>query len=151
MSTTRALQIVLILSILATLWSLYIWRYGDPLLNLYSWEWFNPLNAILPCDLCRYMRIFQYPLIIIAWVWLITKERSTLWISMILSVVWLVIAGYKMALEYQRIADSWLCTSKISCADPAVMYLGWISLPLMGVVIFAVCIWVSILTLKYKK
>jgi disulfide bond formation protein DsbB len=148
MSLTRSLRIIVTLSLLATLGSLYIWRYGDPVLNLLSWDLFNPLNAILPCDLCRYMRIFQYPLIIVAWVWLLTKERSTLRISLILSILWLIISWYKMSLEYWRIESSWLCTSQVSCADPAVMYRGWLSLPLMWVVVFMICISVCILSLQ---
>lgn len=148
MSITRTLQIILVLSSLATLGSLYIWRYWDPILNLQSWDWFNPLNALLPCDLCRYMRIFQYPLIIVAWVGLFTKERSTLLISLILSILWLIVSVYKMSLEYWWIVSSWLCTSQVSCADPAVMYWGWLSLPLMGVVVFIICIVVLILALK---
>jgi disulfide bond formation protein DsbB len=147
MKLTRSLQIILILSVLATLGSLYIWRYGDPLLNLHSWDWFNPLNALLPCDLCRYMRVFQYPLIIVAWVGLFTKERSTLRISLILSSLWLIVALYKMSLEYWWIIDSWLCTSPISCSDPSIMYWWRLSLPLMGVGVFIICIFACILAL----
>lgn len=141
MTLTRSLQIILVLSVLATVWSLYIWRYWDPILNLQSWDFFNPLNALLPCDLCRYMRVFQYPLIIVSIVWLMTKERSTLRISLVLSILGWIVWLYKMSLEYGRITASWLCTSPVSCSDPSIMYRWRASLPLAWVIIFAIC-WV---------
>lgn len=148
----RSLQIIFILSLLGTVGSLYIWRYWDPVVNFQSGDLFNPLNAILPCDLCRYMRIFQYPLLVVAWVWLITKEYSTLRISLLLSIPWLLISVYKMSLEYWWIESWWLCTSSISCADAAVMYRWRLSLPLMGVIIFIICIVMSVRWLySYNK
>jgi len=55
---------------------LYYGRYGDPVANWVSGEWFNPENALTPCVLCWYARILMYPLVIVSLTALIMKKKD---------------------------------------------------------------------------
>ena len=71
------LRIIFFQSLLATIGSLYLGFYGDPVLNFfYTGDWFNPENAFAICDLCRYARILMYPLVFISGVALIRNDNQ---------------------------------------------------------------------------
>lgn len=130
------LVIILIISLLATVWSLYFWMYWDPIANIVSWNLFNSMNGFPPCNLCWYMRVFQYPILFISIFALLYKEfRWSKIYILVLSILWLIVSLYKRALEESRIMDSWVCDPNgLSCATKYVDYLWFITLPLLWVI-----------------
>jgi len=146
----KYLIIIFVISFLATLGSLYIWYRGDPFLNAQSGIWFNKLNGIPACDLCWYMRVFQYPLLFISWIALYTHDKKSIQYIWPLAVWGLLISLYKIALEQSWIAESSLCTSPVSCSKQTL--LGWfISLPLLGALAFWIILCVCFLTYRAHK
>lgn len=73
------LRIIFIQACIATMGSLYLGFYGDPIYNFYTGDWFNPENAFGICDLCRYARILMYPLVLLSGVALIRNDRKAYW------------------------------------------------------------------------
>lgn len=139
--------IIILVSLAATVWSLYYSYYGDPFTNVTSGELFNRANWLLACDLCRWMRIFQYPIVIISGVALWTKDRNAAWRYILpMAVLGLIVTVYKQFLEWGIIeeASATICTSPtISCSTPQVEYFGRLGLPTFGLIAFLIIIFAS--------
>lgn len=147
--TPTLLRIIFLVSLAATLGSLYIWYRWDPLVNRGTGIWFNRLNGLPACDMCRYMRIFQYPLVFISGIALLTKDTSSIKYIRPLALGWLLVSVYKWSLESGWIAESWICMSEISCATPTNLW-WFISLPLLGVLAFLTILLVCFISLTSK-
>jgi len=118
------------ISLLATLGSIYIWYRWDPLTNISTGYLFNRLNWIAPCDLCWYMRVFQYPIVLISWIWILIKDSKAFLYIWPLATIGLLISIYKFSLEQGWIIESSLCTSWVSCSTATNLW--WrLSLPLL--------------------
>ena len=133
------LRVIFLLSLWATVGSLYYGYFGDPVQNWSTWFRFSRLNGLPPCDLCRYMRVFQYPLLLISGVAL-RKHDKHAWVYMLpLSVLGFITGIYKYLLEIDVLAESWVCSAGwVSCSEASVMYGGFISLALLWSVIFLI-------------
>lgn len=73
----RLMQLIFVISLLATIGSLYYGYYGDPVVNIMTRDLFNKANAIPACDLCWYVRVFQYPIVIISGIALLKKDYAS--------------------------------------------------------------------------
>ena len=143
------LQSIFIISLTATLGSFYIGYRGDPILNRQSWYFFNRLNGIPPCEFCWYMRIFQYPLVFISGIALLTKDKTAIKYIWPMALAGLITAVYKRGMEGGWIAESGMCLSGISCSTPTNLW--WvISLPLIGVWAFLLILIASFISLSAK-
>ena len=145
----HVLRMIFLVSLAATLGSLYIGYRGDPLLNAQTGIRFNRLNGIQPCDLCRYMRVFQYPLVFISGIALLTKDKKSTKYIRPLALVGLVVSVYKRGLESGWIAESDICTSSVSCATSTSLW-GIISLPVLGAAAFLLILIACFISLSTK-
>ncbi|HMY80785.1 MAG TPA: disulfide bond formation protein B [Candidatus Absconditabacterales bacterium] len=129
---------IFIVSLLATVGSLYYGYFGDLILNIKSGDLWNTANALIPCNLCRYIRVFMYPIPVIALIALITGDRSARYYIIRLSLIALVISGYKYGLEHGLIStatDVFICnTSAADCTEAKSNYFGWMSMALLSCV-----------------
>ena len=139
-------------SVVATLWSLYYWFYWDPFINFQTWYFFNSLNALSPCTLCRYARILMYPIVVLSVVGIIRKKKEYIYPTMVLSTIWLWLEIYHYALQKFDIQTSQFCTMNNPCNALEVNYLWFITIPFLCWVAFLVilinCI---IIHKKHKK
>ncbi len=149
MSSKSLLQIIFMISLLATVGSLYFWYFGDPLTNILSGELFNKANGIAACDLCRYIRIFQFPILLISAIALLRNDYHSVVYMGPLALIWGIISLYKYALEMWWLVDKWLCgiNSAASCSSTPIMYRGFVTLAFLGVVSF----WVTLIACKIIK
>lgn len=138
-SRPTRLRLVFLQALIATLWSLYLGFYGDPILNFfYTGEWFNPDNSFGICDLCRYARILMYPLTLISWVALIRNDHKA-YRYMLPSVIlglWLEIFHY--TLQMFPIETSFKCTAANPCMAFYVNYFGFLTIPWLCLLAFIV-------------
>lgn len=146
-SSHRALQGIVIIALLSTIWSLYYGYFWDLFWNIYTWDLFNTNNAYPPCDMCWYMRIFQYSSLIIGIIALKNKDYGVAKYLEPLSRFGLVIATWKYLLEMWLLPDgsSGLCNPNApkSC-DIAVQVLGpYVTLALLGMIAFVMTIVLS--------
>ena len=148
--------VIFVLSVVATCMSLYYSFYGDIYVNIIDWVLFDTTRAIKPCDMCWYMRIAQYPLVLLSWLTLRYKDyvatrKHIIW----LSVLWLVISWYKVLLEYGviKLWDSGLCSfwSVVSCDQATSLFWTPISLATAWFVVFVIIIICSLLVSTEKQ
>lgn len=132
------LRIIFAQSLIASLWSLYLWFYWDPIANLQTQDFFNPENALKICVLCRYARILMYPLVFISGVALIHNDKKS-WIYMIPSVVLgIILTLYHSSLMILPTISGGLCDPNNPCTVPYLNYFWFITIPLLCLIAFIV-------------
>lgn len=147
--------IIFMQSWLATLWSLYYGRYGDPVINYQLKDWFNPLHGFTPCEMCRFARIFMYPILALIIVYCYNKDERLVDPILLLSFLGILQEWYQYRFQMSNSAEtikSVICdpVSKISCAATDVMYQGFLTIPFMALVAFVV-IFIAALVWKLKQ
>lgn len=124
-------RIILAQSTLAMLWSLYYGFYGDPVLNMQTWDMFNSLNALTPCELCRYARILMYPIVLISLMWIIRKNRKYIYTVIPFTILWLWLEIYHYGLQKVDIGTSFVCTYANPCNALEVNYFWFVTIPFL--------------------
>ncbi|NIK12014.1 disulfide oxidoreductase [Alkalibacillus almallahensis] len=119
-----------IVALIATLGSLY----------------FSEIRQFEPCLLCWYQRIFMYPLVIIMIIGIVGKDRHVFQYSMILSGIGLAISIYHYTI--QKIAfmqDNALSCGEVSCVAQYINWGGFITIPFLAGLAFAIILTLSVL------
>lgn len=134
--TPRALLFSFIVSLTATLGSLYL----------------SEIAGFEPCKLCWFQRVFMYPLPIILGVSLVKKSKSVWQYVLPLSTIGLFIAAYHY---YYQINPQALipCSTvgfSVSCSQRFFTHFGYITIPWMSLSAFAL-VTVGMLLVKYKR
>lgn len=149
------LRIIFWLSLISTLWSLYIEHFGDPVLNVMSGDFRNQSLGIAACNICRYIRVFTYPTVVVSLIGLIYHDRNVARSILALSGICLLFCVYKFGLEmrwWSNGTNPFLCvTGTVDCAEAKPVYAGFITLSLMGAVVNAIIIYFSYLILNTKN
>jgi len=146
-------MIILIASIIAMLMSLYYWYFGDLYLNMQEWVLFDTTRWITPCEMCRYIRIAQYPIVFISMTALLKKEYVSSKLNiLLLSVLWIIFSGYKLLLEQGILSSSgwWLCwmDASVSCGKATYLLGTGISLAASWLILFVMILWLLLLEKK---
>ncbi len=131
------LLFVFFVSLLWVLGSLYLSTYGDPVVNLMSWDFFNTLNGIAACDMCRYIRVVMFPLPVISWIALWKNDNKVFHTILILAAIGFWLALYKYWIQY-RWWWSVLCDRRATtpCSSMDVEYFGFMSMAFFWMVAF---------------
>lgn len=146
------LRIIFVVSLIATVGSLYYGYFGDPVANLQTGDRFNRLNGFPACDMCRYIRVFQYPLVLISGIALLKKDSHSGMYILPLAVLGLIFSTYKYLLEMGMIQETWLCTpGAVSCGTSPVTYRWFLTLSSMGIIAFFIIIVFSSASISLHK
>ena len=146
------LRIIFIQSSVATLWSLYFGRYGDPVMNYRTGQWFNIDNGFGICDLCRYARILMYPLVLISWVGLIRSDREVVWYMLPLVIWWIILEILHYTAQMIPSFDiGATCTAANPCMALYVRYFWFITIPGLCLLAFLVIFWAIIYGIRDNK
>ena len=109
---------------------------------------FSEVMSLPPCVLCWYQRIAAYPLVVIIAVGILLRDVRMKYYALPLSVIGLMIAVYHNLLYYGVIQEPLMpCTEGVPCTLQQIEWLGFITIPFMSLVSFAV---ISLLLLFYK-
>lgn len=102
---------------------------------------YSEVLGYIPCGLCWMGRVFLYPQVILFAVALWTRDRSIALYSIALSAIGFVIASYT---HYLQMGGSALIPCPASgagdCAKRYVFEFGFVTMPMMGVALFALLI-----------
>lgn len=110
---------------------------------------FSEVLLFPPCVLCWYQRIVMYPLVVILAVGIYTQDRHVIRYVLPLSVVGLLIAFYHNLLYYHILPESVApCTMGISCTTKQIEWFGFITIPLLSLIAFAI---ITLSMLLYKS
>ena len=119
------------------------------LLGMAGSLFFSEVMELPPCVLCWYQRIAMYPLIVILGVGIIRRDPDMKLYALPLSVIGLAIAIYHNLLYYGFIPESITpCTEGVPCNAVQLEWLGFITIPLMGLGAFVV---MTLCLLIYKR
>lgn len=128
--------LVFVVSLLATLISLY----------------FSEVMKLVPCVLCWYQRICMYPLILISAVGILKKDKAIADYVLPLSVTGLLIAIYHNLLYYKILPESVApCAQGISCTTKQIEWFGFITIPLLSLLTFALITLCMIIYKRFNK
>ena len=101
--------------------------------------YFSQVMHLPPCSLCIIQRGLLYPLILIMGVGLWKKDRWLPYYVLPFSVAGLIVAGYHNLLVWGIApADLIVCSVQLPCTIQEFALLGFITIPLMSFVAFAV-------------
>jgi disulfide bond formation protein DsbB len=110
---------------------------------------FSEVLLFPPCVLCWYQRIVMYPLVVILAVGIYTQDRHVIRYVLPLSVVGLLIALYHNLLYYHILPESAApCTLGVSCTTKQIEWFGFITIPLLSLLAFAI---ITLSMLLYKS
>lgn len=93
-----------------------------------------------PCILCWYQRIAMYPLVVILAVASVRRDRSVKWYVVPLALVGLGISIYHYLIERFPESVSSVCSTEVPCSTVWVWEFGFLSIPAMAGLGFALVI-----------
>jgi disulfide bond formation protein DsbB len=92
-----------------------------------------------PCALCWYQRIFIFPLVLLLPMGLFPWDRKVIRYALPLLVVGTLVSLFQLLLVWGVIPESIQpCRQGVSCKDVQIVWLGFLSIPLLSFVAFAV-------------
>jgi disulfide bond formation protein DsbB len=113
---------------------------------------FSEVMHLPPCVLCWYQRIAMYPIVILSAVGIIRRDRQLYISTLALSLPGLLISIYHNLLYWQILPESVSpCTLGISCTTKFFEWFGFITIPFMSLVAFAIITALSFISLKKNR
>jgi len=98
---------------------------------------FSDVMDLPPCTLCWYQRIAMYPMVAIASVGMLIRDRRVAAYLWPFVVAGLALAFYHNLLYYSLIPQEITpCAKGVSCTDRQIEWLGFISIPLLALASF---------------
>ncbi len=99
---------------------------------------FSEVMGLPPCVLCWYQRVAMYPLVLIIATAIVTRDARVRAYALPLCLAGLAVSVYHNLLYYGVIpATLTPCSEGASCTEKQIEWLGFITIPLMGLASFA--------------
>lgn len=118
------------------------------LLSVAGSLFFSEVMDLPPCVLCWYQRIAMYPLVLIIGIGIALRDSKWKLYALPLALTGLVISVYHNLIYYGVIPESLTpCTQGVSCSERQIEWLGFVTIPLMGLASFLI---ISALLLIYR-
>jgi disulfide bond formation protein DsbB len=113
---------------------------------------FSEILHFPPCILCWYQRICMYPLVAILAVGIYYKDKHIYRYVLPLSIIGLLIAIYHNLLYYKILPEAAApCQLGISCTTKFIEWEGFITIPFLSMVAFAVITGIMIWFLRQQR
>lgn len=110
---------------------------------------FSEVMLLPPCVLCWYQRIALYPLVLIIGAGIILRDHRMKYYALPLCIAGLTIAIYHNLLYYGFIPESITpCAEGVPCNAVQIEWLGFITIPLMGLGAF---VFIAACLILYKQ
>ena len=119
------------------------------LLGIVGSLFFSEVMHLPPCVLCWYQRIAVYPLVLIIGTGIVLRDSRMKYYALPLCIVGLVISIYHNLLYYGFIPESITpCSEGVPCNAVQIEWLGFITIPLLGLGAF---VSIALCLLLYKQ
>ena len=99
--------------------------------------YFSEVAGFEPCTLCWYQRIAMYPLVVVLAVAAARRERAGAWYAIAIAAIGAVVSAYHVLLEWFPSIDTGACSATTPCTLVWFRVFGFISLPTLAFVAFA--------------
>ncbi len=107
--------------------------------------YFSEIANFTPCELCWFQRIFMYPMAVILPVAVVRRDRAVFAYTLPLSILGLAIAAYHIQLQLFPEQSSF-CEVTNPCTSSATEALGFLTIPHMSAISFALIISLAIIS-----
>ena len=118
-----------------------VWAYAAWVIALLATVgslFFSEVMGLPPCVLCWYQRIAMYPLVLIIATGIVTRDGRMRAYALPLCLAGLAVAVYHNLLYYGVIPETLTpCSEGASCTERQIEWLGFVTIPLMGLASFA--------------
>jgi disulfide bond formation protein DsbB len=99
---------------------------------------FSEVMELPPCSLCWVQRVFMFPLTIILLLGLLPFDPQVVRYALPLAAIGAAVALYQLLLQVGLIPESTApCRQGVSCSEAQVEILGFISIPMLSLLVFA--------------
>lgn len=113
---------------------------------------FSEVLKYIPCDLCWYQRILMYPLVILLGVASAKKDYKMSLYTLILSVIGGLISLYHYLIQkVPALHELGNACGIVPCNSDYINWLGFITIPFLALIAFALIIVLQIIVLKNGK
>lgn len=111
--------------------------------------YFSEILKFVPCVLCWWQRIFMYPIVLILPIGIFIKDKN-IWIYVLtLSISGFFVSFYQNLLYFNFLPQIFSsCTVGVSCTARFIQVLGFLDIPQLSLVAFAL---ITTLMLIYRK
>lgn len=110
--------------------------------------YFSEMMHFVPCTLCWYQRMLMYPLVVILGIGSYKQDRNAITYALPFTIGGWLIAAYHVAIQkIPAFSSDVFCTGGVSCVDPYINWLGFISIPVLSLAAFtgiAILLFVSL-------
>ena len=108
------------------------------LLSVVGSLFFSEVMQLPPCVLCWYARIAMFPLVVIIGIGIVIRDARMKVYALAFSLIGLAIAIYHNLLYYGFVPESITpCSDGVPCNAVQIEFLGFITIPLLGLGAFA--------------
>ncbi len=122
------------------------------LISMLGSLFFSEIMKLPPCVLCWYQRILLYPLVAIIAVGIIRKDKGVPYYVLPLTIIGLFIATYHNLLYWKILPESYApCAAGISCTTKLIEWFGFVTIPFLSFLSFAIITACMIISLKLNK
>jgi disulfide bond formation protein DsbB len=143
--------LIFLQALLAMLGSLYFSNFGDPVENLKMGVFWLSGFGFDPCQLCWWARIMMYPIVPISLVGILKKDPKFTSYILPLAIPGLFLEIYHYLMQKTSIANPFACTGANPCNAMHVDYFGFITIPFLCFIAFAVIIGLCLYQRKLVK
>jgi disulfide bond formation protein DsbB len=115
--------------------------------------YFSQVLELPPCSLCWWQRICIFPLVILFGVGYLKKDPNCVYYTAPLVWLGLIISSYHNLLYYGLIEKGFTaCSAGASCTTSQIEWLGFITIPLLSVLVFVLLtVLTTLLILKRRE
>lgn len=115
--------------------------FAQALVGMLGSLYFSEIRHFAPCVLCWYQRIALYPIVLIAAFAIWQDDKKADRYILPLAGIGLAISVYHNLLYYKFIPEAIQpCTFGVSCTTPLISWLGFITIPFLSMLGFAVIV-----------
>ncbi len=113
--------------------------WGVALLATMGSLYFSEFLNLPPCVLCWYQRISMYPMALILLIGIVRRDWKV-WVYVLpLSIIGLIVSIYHNLLYFNILPESAApCIAGVSCTTEFLQWFGFLDIPLMSLIAFAV-------------
>ena len=128
---------------------LYI-AFGQALVAMLGSLYFSEILHFPPCVLCWYQRIFMYPIAFILAIGIMRRDKNVSYYVLPLAIIGFLISVFHNLLYYKILPESAApCLLGVSCTTKFIEWLGFVTIPFLSTVGFAVIIACMVLYNKH--
>ena len=110
---------------------------------------FSEILKLPPCVLCWYQRICMYPIVVLLAITIYTGDKGVAKYVLPLSITGLLIGIYHNLLYYNILSEAAApCILGVSCTTKQIEWFGFITIPLLSLIAFAI---ITIVMVIYQR